>query len=70
MTWILPRGTYEIAGRRVSGTIVEVPAQADEPSTPRWRLDGIVEGDALRAVSSSRDSGGAPMWFRFTPVGP
>jgi hypothetical protein len=31
---------------------------------------GIVEGDALRAVSASRGSGSAPMWFRFTPVGP
>ena len=70
VTWILPRGTYEIAGRRVSGTIVADPDQADETSTPRWRLDGIVEGDALRAVSASRGSGNAPMLFRFTPVGP
>jgi hypothetical protein len=68
VTWILPQGTYQVSGRRISGTVFDEPEQDRDASTRSWRLDGIVEGDTLRANIAWPGSPAIPTLLRFTPL--
>ncbi len=63
--WMVPGGTVVTVGRRVSAVILE-----DKHIEPRrkWTLDGILAGDALRAMSGSATAGTVPALFHFTQV--
>lgn len=69
--FVLPAGKHELAGRRLSAVIFDIPDQAEEPVDPRairWTLDGIVEESGIRAMSASKRVKAAPAFFHFVPI--
>jgi hypothetical protein len=63
--WVFPSGKYKLIGERVSATIGEDEHYVDRRT---WTLEGLVEGDVLRALSGAAGVRATPATFRFIPL--